>query len=84
MINPSPYTHTHTHKHTIWASLVAQIVNNLPAMQEIQVHSLGQKKTLEKGQAPHSSIFGLENSMDRGALWTTAHRVAKSQTSLND
>ena len=26
----------------------------------------------------------LENSMDRGAWWATAHRVAKSQTRLSD
>ena len=32
-----------------WASLVAQMVNNLPAMQETQVQSLGQEDPLEKG-----------------------------------
>ena len=32
-------------------SLVAQTVKNLPAMQEIQVHSLGQEDSLEKGVA---------------------------------
>ena len=41
-----------------WASLVAQTVKNLPAMQETQVQSLGQKDTLEKGMATHSSILG--------------------------
>ena len=39
------------------ASLVAQIVKNLPAMQEIPVHSLGQEDPLEKGKATHSSIL---------------------------
>ena len=34
-----------------WASLVAQMVKNLPAMQETQVQSLGQEDTLEKGTA---------------------------------
>ena len=34
-----------------WASLVAQTVTNLPAMQETQVHSLGQEDSLEKGVA---------------------------------
>ena len=38
------------------ASLVAQMVKNLPAMQETQVKSLGQKDPLEKGVATHSSI----------------------------
>ena len=32
-----------------WASLVAQMVKNLPAMQETQVQSLGQEDPLEKG-----------------------------------
>ena len=32
-----------------WASLVAQMVKNLPAMQEILVQLLGQKDPLEKG-----------------------------------
>ena len=32
-----------------WASLVAQIVKNLPAMQEPQVQSLGWEDPLEKG-----------------------------------
>ena len=39
------------------ASLVAQIVKNLPAMQEIWVQSLGWKDALEKGMATHSSIL---------------------------
>ena len=39
------------------ASLVAQIVKNLPAMQETQVWSLGQEDPLEKGMATHSGIL---------------------------
>ena len=42
-----------------WASLVAQLVKNLPAMQETLVQFLGQKIPLEKGTATHSSILGL-------------------------
>ena len=38
------------------ASLVAQRVKNLPAMQETQVHSLDQEDSLEKGKATRSSI----------------------------
>ena len=56
------------------------VVKNLPAMQETLVQSLGQEDPLEKGMATHSSILGLENSMDRGAQWATVHGVAKSQT----
>ena len=40
-----------------WASLVAQTLKNLPAMQETQVQFLGQEDPLEKGMATHSSIF---------------------------
>ena len=42
---------------SIQASLVAQTVKNLPAMQETQVPSLVGKIPLEKGTATHSSIF---------------------------
>ena len=37
--------------------LVAQTVNNLPAMQETWVRPLGQEDPLEKGTATHSSIL---------------------------
>ena len=44
---------------TLGASLVAQMVKNLPAVQETLVRFLGQEDPLEKGQAIHSSILGL-------------------------
>ena len=40
-----------------WTSLVAQMVMNLPAMQETQARSLGQEDPLEKRKAIHSSIL---------------------------
>jgi len=40
-----------------WASLVAQLVKNLPAMWETWVRSLGWDDPLEKGKATHSSIL---------------------------
>ena len=40
-----------------WASLVAQLVKNLPAMRETWVRSLGWEDPLEKGKATHSSIL---------------------------
>ena len=40
-----------------WASLVAQLVKNLPAMRESRVWSLGWEDPLEKGKATHSSIL---------------------------
>ena len=38
-------------------SLAAQMVKNLPVIQETWVQSLGQEDPLEKGMATHSSIF---------------------------
>ena len=63
--------------------LVAQMVTNLPAMQETWVRTLGQKETLEKEMATHSSILAGE-PMDRGAWRATAHEVAEIQTLLSD
>ena len=40
-----------------WASLVAQLVKNPPAMWETWVLSLGWEYPLEKGKATHSSIL---------------------------
>ena len=40
-----------------WAWLLAQLVKNLPEMQEMQVQSLGQEDPLEKETATHSSIL---------------------------
>ena len=40
-----------------WASLMAQLVKNSPAMWEIWVWSLGWEDPLEKGKATHSSIL---------------------------
>ena len=42
-----------------WASLIAQLVKNPPAMQETPVRFLGPEDLLEKGQATHTSILGL-------------------------
>ena len=41
----------------LWASLVAQSIKNLPAMQETQVRLLGSEDSLEKEMATHSSIL---------------------------
>ena len=40
-----------------WASQVALVVKNLPAVQETWVQSLGQEEPLEKEMATHSSIL---------------------------
>ena len=68
------------------ASLVTQMVKNLPAKQETRVRSLGQEDPLEKGMENGYALqySCLENPMDRGAWWATVHGVAKSQTRLSD
>ena len=43
--------------HYSWASLVAQLLQNLPAMWETSVRSLGWEDPLEKGTATYSSIL---------------------------
>jgi len=43
------------------ASLVAQLVKNLTAMQETWVRSLGQEDPLDKGTATNSSILAWRN-----------------------
>ena len=45
-----------------WASLVAQSVKNLPAVQETWVRSPGWEDPLEKEMATHSSIIAWKNS----------------------
>ena len=63
-------------------SLVAQMVKNLPAMQETQVQSLGQEYPLKKGMATHSSILACR------IPWTEepggVHGVTKTQTWLSN
>ena len=68
----------------IWRDWVAQMVKNLPEMQETWVQSLGWEDHLEEGMATHSSILAWRVPLDRGAWWATVHGVTKSQTQLND
>ena len=58
-----------------WASLVAQLVKNLPAMRETWVWSLGWEDPLREGKGYPLQHSGLENSMD-----CIVHGVAKSET----
>ena len=66
------------------ASLVAQMVKNLPAMLETWVRSLGWEDPLEKGMATHSSILAWRIPMDKGAWWATVHGITKSRAQLSD
>ena len=49
------------------ASLVAQMVKRLPAMQETRVRFLGWEDPLEKEMAIHASTLAWKNPMDGGA-----------------
>ena len=62
------------------ASLMAQMVKNLPAMLETRglVHELG--ISLGEGNGNSLQYSCLEYSMDRGAWWATVYGVVKSQT----
>jgi len=64
----------------LWASLVAQMVKNLPAILETWVWSLDWEDTLEKSMATHSSILAWRIPMDRGTWGATVHGATKSQT----
>ena len=61
-----------------WASLVAQLVKNPPAMWETWVQSLGWEVPLKEDRATHSSILAWRIPMDRGAWRATVNGVTKS------
>ena len=63
-----------------WASLIAQLVKNLPVMRETWVRFLGWEDPLEEGMTTHSSILAWRIPVNRGAWWATVHGVAKSWT----
>ena len=62
------------------ASLVAQVVKNLPAMQETLVRSLGGDDPLEKTRATHSSVLAWRIPWTGGLDRPYSSRSAKSQT----
>ena len=63
-----------------WASLVAQLVKNPPAMQETWVRSLGREDPQEEEMETHSRIVAwrIPQTDEPGRL--TVHAVTKSQT----
>ena len=66
-----------------WAALVAQMVNNPPAMLETWVQSLLERSP-EAGHGNPLQYSCLENPKDRGAWQATAHAVTKTWTRLSD
>ena len=61
------------------ASLVAQLVKNLPTVPKTWIRSLGWEDLPEKEMANPVQYPCLENLTDTGAWWAAAHGVAKSQ-----
>ena len=68
----------------IWASLVAQMVMNPPAVRETRVRSLGGEDSPGRGHGYPLQHSCLENLMDRGAWWAAVHGVAESWIRLSD
>ena len=63
-------------------SLVAQMVKNLPAIQETRVQSLGGENPVKKGMATHSSILAWRIPWTEKPGGATVPGVTKSQTRL--
>ena len=66
------------------ASLVAQMVNNLPANVEGSGSILGLEKSPREKHGNPLQYSCLENPMNRGPWYATVHEVPKSQTWLSD
>jgi len=80
-----PKSENHHTSLPAWASLVAQMVKNIPAMQEMWLNFLAREDPLEKEMAIHSGHYScLENSMDRGAWQAIVHGVAKTRTCVSN
>ena len=67
-----------------WASLVAQMVKNLPAMQETQVQPQVWEDPLEKGMATHSGILAWRIPWTEKPGRLQSMGSQKSQTSLSN
>ena len=66
------------------ASLVAQMVKNLPSIQKTQVWSLDQEDPLEKGMVTHASTLAWKIPWTEERAGATVHGVPKSGTLLNN
>ena len=68
-----------------WSFLVAQLVENLPAMQETRVWSLGREDPLEKEMATHSSVLAwrIPWTEEPGGLQTMESQESDMTKQLN-
>ena len=64
----------------VWTSLVAQMVKNLPAVQENPGSIPGSGRPPGEGNGYPLQYSCLENPMDKEAWWATVHGAAESQT----
>ena len=67
-----------------WASLVTQMVKDLPAMWETWVQSLGWEDSPGERNGYPLHYSDMENSLDRGPWQAIVHGVAESWTQLSD
>ena len=67
-----------------WASLAAEMVKNLPPMQETWAQSLGWEDPLEEGMATHSSILAwrIPWTEEPGGLWSIGSQTASVRQRL--
>ena len=63
-----------------WASPVAQMAKNLPAMRETLVQSLSWEDPLKEGMATHANVLAWGIPMDRGAWQAAVHGITKSRS----
>ena len=73
------------HSIHLWASLLAQLVKNLPAMQETQVRSLGWEDPREEEMATHSSIpaWRIPQTEEPGGLQSTVSKRVGHDGGMN-
>ena len=68
----------------VWASLVAQMLKNFPAMRQAWDRSPGREDTLEKGTATHSSILAGRIPWTAEPGGATAQGIGKNRTRLSN
>ena len=67
-----------------WTFLVAQMVKNLPAMQDTWTQSPSQEDFSGEGNSYPLQYSCLEKSMDKGAWQATVHGVTKNWTQVSN
>ena len=71
-------------QYNIWASLIGSVVKNTPAMQDLQVQSLGQEDPLVKEMTTNSSLLAWEIPWTEEPGGLQSMGLQKSQTQLRN